>query len=244
MDRQECEEAGAGEETLSRFAETFAICAQKLIPSTGWVTYVVGPELKIKHFLVCSTNDAERCDYEKNFAQFDPLSPRHCISNKLFVACLNEELSLCFAEHLEYRSKFMTKYRIVDAMEIFVQSDSGIFMGVSLIRRDDSPRFSEDDITRANALRVLGDFTMSQLLPKHLTGVEVIAERFPLVTPREARLIQLVVIGLSNKQICQELNISLPTVKSHMLNIFRKTNIRNRTELVGKLFGISINSDF
>lgn len=224
-----------GEHLLSQFAEAFGNTASQVIPSTGWVVYVVGPELRIKHFLTGDTNTAEQRDYEARFAPLDPLAPVHCISDDRLVACLHEELSPRSAEHHEYKSNFLKPYRIVDALEIFLKSDAGIILGCSLLRHGDAAEFTANEIIQADALRKLGEFTLSQLLPKRLASLETIGERFPTLTPREASLMQLVALGLSNKQLCQELDISLPTVKSHLLNIFRKTDVRSRTELAAKM---------
>jgi DNA-binding CsgD family transcriptional regulator len=63
----------------------------------------------------------------------------------------------------------------------------------------------------------------------------MIAKRFPALTAREATMAQFVAAGLSNKQLCRELDISLPTVKTHLLSVFRKMGIRSRTELAAKV---------
>ncbi|HNB05502.1 MAG TPA: helix-turn-helix transcriptional regulator [Nitrospira sp.] len=235
MIQSEREEEKTDEKSLSQFADAFAACAGKIIPNTGWVTYVVGPGLRIKHFLSCETNGAERADYEFNFAHLDPLSPMHCIARQRFVACLHDELSTHSPDHLAYRQYFMQPHRIVDALEIILRSESGICVGISLIRHHHAPEFSALEKRQADALRGLGDFILSRLLPTRLAGVDFICERFPAVTPREAALMQLVLMGLSNKQICRELSISLPTVKSHLLNIFRKANVHSRTELIARI---------
>lgn len=57
---------------------------------------------------------------------------------------------------------------------------------------------------------------------------------FPL-TPRERELADLVFQGFSNREIAAKLFISLPTVKSHLQNIFKKLNVTSRTELCSKL---------
>jgi len=228
-------DSSIGEYRLAQFAEMFGRSASSIIPSTGWVIYVVGPELKIKHFLAGSTKRDEQQDYERHFARLDPLAPEHCIADERFVACLHEELSPRSEDHLAYRSNFMRRHHIVDALEIFLKSEAGIILGCSLLRHDDSIEFLPHEIRQADGLRAIGDFTLSQLLPKRRASIEVIAARFPVLTAREATLMQLVAVGLSNKQLCQELDISLPTVKSHLLNIFRKVNVRSRTELVAKV---------
>ena len=38
--------------------------------------------------------------------------------------------------------------------------------------------------------------------------------------------------GLLNKQIAYELNVSEATIKAHMTAIFRKLNVKNRTQAV------------
>jgi len=52
------------------------------------------------------------------------------------------------------------------------------------------------------------------------------------ITPREREIIDLVRAGRTNQEIADQLFISLPTVKDHNYNIFRKTGVRNRVELV------------
>ena len=52
------------------------------------------------------------------------------------------------------------------------------------------------------------------------------------LTARELEILQLIAKGISNKEIAGELSISSRTVKSHMVDIFRKLNVSSRTEAV------------
>lgn len=54
------------------------------------------------------------------------------------------------------------------------------------------------------------------------------------LSPREVEILKLVAKGLSNQEIAYKLHISLSTVKVHIYNIFRKFNVRNRTQAVSK----------
>ena len=49
-------------------------------------------------------------------------------------------------------------------------------------------------------------------------------------TPAEARVLDQVVQGKSNKQIARTLYIAVPTVKRHLLNVYPKLGVRNRTQ--------------
>jgi len=51
---------------------------------------------------------------------------------------------------------------------------------------------------------------------------------------RELEVLYLIAEGCSNKEIAQQLIVSLYTVKSHARNIFSKLGVKNRTEAVAK----------
>lgn len=53
-----------------------------------------------------------------------------------------------------------------------------------------------------------------------------------LLSARELEIVELVVTGLSNHKIAQQLDISKRTVDNHISNILKKTSTINRVELV------------
>ena len=62
------------------------------------------------------------------------------------------------------------------------------------------------------------------------------ARRSPDVLTRAERdVARLVVAGRTNKEIAGELHISLRTVESNLTRIYRKMDVRSRTELTAKL---------
>jgi LuxR family maltose regulon positive regulatory protein len=52
------------------------------------------------------------------------------------------------------------------------------------------------------------------------------------ITAREQELLRLLAEGLSNREISQELTISVNTVKSHLRRIYLQLEVHNRTEAV------------
>ncbi len=52
------------------------------------------------------------------------------------------------------------------------------------------------------------------------------------VTQREYQIIGLLMNGMQNKQIAEELGVAQVTVKKHLSNIYQKLNIKNRFELL------------
>ncbi len=52
------------------------------------------------------------------------------------------------------------------------------------------------------------------------------------ISPRENEVLNQLVKGMSYKEIAEKLFISLPTVKTHVSNIYQKMNINNKIELI------------
>ena len=52
------------------------------------------------------------------------------------------------------------------------------------------------------------------------------------LTPREKKTLELIAKGLSNREIAIQMKISVPTVKSHINNLYRKLQVKNRKEAV------------
>lgn len=88
-------------------------------------------------------------------------------------------------------------------------------------RRDPGRRWTVDpDSSRGDASTDRGASERSEVSP---TSGEL--------SEREKEVARLALEGKSNKQIAQELSISVGTVENHMTNIFRKLHIGSRKEL-------------
>lgn len=55
-------------------------------------------------------------------------------------------------------------------------------------------------------------------------------EKIDTLTRRELEVLQLVAIGMFNKEIGEEMNISERTVKNHISSIFKKIDVADRTQ--------------
>ncbi len=59
-----------------------------------------------------------------------------------------------------------------------------------------------------------------------------LSEKGFVLTKRETEIVSYILKGKSNKDIANALHISLNTVNNHVANIYEKTNVKNRVELV------------
>jgi DNA-binding NarL/FixJ family response regulator len=63
------------------------------------------------------------------------------------------------------------------------------------------------------------------------------------LTTREVQILDLICKGTQNKIIADQLSLSENTVKVHVRNIYKKMNVRNRTEAASRFFNSDLGQD-
>ena len=77
---------------------------------------------------------------------------------------------------------------------------------------------------------------MADPQPRTLTSEGTLAPS-PLVEPlseRELEVLQLIVAGMSNREIAEKLIIGEGTVKTHIIHIFSKLDVQSRTQAIAR----------
>jgi DNA-binding NarL/FixJ family response regulator len=90
-----------------------------------------------------------------------------------------------------------------------------------------------DELYRATRSVAAGEITVDpRLAGSLLKGVdpERIPGRNPTLSERELEVIRLIALGLTNRQIAGQLQLSEKTIKNHVSHIFRKLKITARTQ--------------
>lgn len=63
------------------------------------------------------------------------------------------------------------------------------------------------------------------------------SKQHPQLSPREEEVLNLLAKGLTYKQIADELQISLDTVRTYLRRVYEKLHVQSRTEAVAKYLG-------
>lgn len=64
----------------------------------------------------------------------------------------------------------------------------------------------------------------------------------PQLTKRENEVLKMVSLGKCNKEISLCLHISVATTQNHLQNLYKKLQVRNRTEAAEKYWGKYVKS--
>ncbi|WP_335945236.1 helix-turn-helix transcriptional regulator [Pseudomonas sp. G166] len=200
----------------------------QLIPVSRAAFYCVDRHLQAHDFSLQGMSGEMHRDYLDNYRQFDPLQPRNCLSSGLAVVPLGLAMARQpIRDNHRYRS-FLQRYGVVDVVEVFAHRNGQPQAAISLLRTAEQGAFTHQQLTQLTALQ-----TLLQLAVAHLPPHE---DALSDLTPKERQIALLLRQGVSNKQLARELDVGLPTIKTHLINLFRKVGVSSRTELVSALF--------
>ena len=117
---------------------------------------------------------------------------------------------------------------------IMIPAPGGGLIAVALNRQRHD--FSAEDLKLFDLLRIhIGQAAAIALLTQPAPAAEPDAVANPLLTPRQARILQLVADGQSDRGIARTLGISTRTVQAHLQHAYRALGVTSRTEAVARL---------
>jgi LuxR family transcriptional regulator, maltose regulon positive regulatory protein len=133
------------------------------------------------------------------------------------LACLADALTLAAAEGY---------------LRVFI--DEGPPMAALLRKLLGRP--AADDVPRDYLAGLLDAFERHGMpvLPPPRAGAVAVPGLLEPLTARELDVLRLLGTGKSNREIAEELVVSLDTVKRHVSNLFDKLGVANRTQAVNK----------
>lgn len=126
-----------------------------------------------------------------------------------------------FVLHCRFKNKG-GKYVYLHDEKLAIKSDSQKYIYFTLFRKisPDQKFFNVKlDIHQYLKGNMIKVYSYS---PRHL-------DQF--ITPRQNDIIKLIMMGFSNQEIADRLNLSINTIKNHKQLLFKRTNVRSSIEL-------------
>ena len=145
---------------------------------------------------------------------------------ELFRGFISKREATSFTEELQMKSAIMMPVFAFDKKEIIgyacfiFQSDCEI----------DMEKLKNVKCMLGTLLRPLYDKEVNTLYSKCIR----VDDEMRFLTSQEKRIVKQVLTGESYANIAQSLNISINTLKTHMKNIFNKSNVSSKIELFNK----------
>ncbi|PRD16560.1 helix-turn-helix transcriptional regulator [Pantoea coffeiphila] len=197
-----------------------------LIPGISAAFYLVDSHLTPTQHLLSGIDPQTHQDYLQSFLPIDPLHPRRFNHLPIVLAALGES-----GRTTDFYRRFMQPNGIHDMVEVYIRQRKRIVAGLSLMR--------DRTFTLAERLKLRASLPLLELATEELIPCDPQCR----LTPKEQQIVEMVREGSCNKRIALRLDISLSTVKTHLRNIFAKTNANSRTELLSCL-GMACDRDY
>lgn len=208
-----------GQRCLSTFIQ--------LVPASSCVFYRIAAQLEPHDFLLHQMRADMHERYLTHYRKLDPLQPRNCKLTGHCVVPLRLGMSVQGDSANQRYRDFLHGYSVVDVVEVLAFDRGCPVAGISLLRGAELGLFAAHELARLQALQGMFELAARLLAPS--------APALQL-TPREWQVAELLRAGLSNKEVARQPGVGLPTIKTHLINLYRKVVVSNRTELVATLF--------
>lgn len=200
---------------------------------SGMVFYSVDHGMNAGDHVFDRIHPEENGRYNGYFHELDPFHPRRFAATGADLATSND-----LAQRLDltdYYAEFFRPMGYRYEAELYLRHAGRIVAGVSLLKSATDGDFTKDEIEflqKSHAF-VEQSYCMLGELPS-TPSLDAVQQHWGL-SARERDVVELLARGASNGDIARALFISVPTVKSHLQHIYRKSNVRSRTELVARL---------
>ncbi len=145
---------------------------------------------------------------------------------QLFKGLLSKRESISFTEELQMRNGIIMPLHTADNKEV-------IGYVCLIFQSDIDPDMEKVEQVKTilgTILHPLYDRERNTLYSKCIR----IDEEMLFLTKKEKKIVKHVLTGASYENIAQTLNISINTLKTHMKNIFKKSNVSSKIELFNK----------
>lgn len=232
--------------SLSEFCSNFLLSLKKLIPFANghFIFYDQNNKLMPLSFRV-NINEKTHNEYLQYYHNIDDF----------FYKCFNTPYPKKSSSIMDYSKwketeffiDFQKKNHFYYVATADIHYKNKIIGTISLVRDKKSPDFSMKELLFlrlltphvANILNKL--MIIEELKQKNTHSIHQIIsenEKELNLTNRESEILHLALKGMSNREISDRLFISSETVKRHLSNLFKKSNVNSRMELLAKLLDI------
>lgn len=225
---------------LEHFGKQVLATLDKIVPSSSSCFYFVNDNYDSTKFVIKSINLKMVDSYEKHFYKIDPFHPSHFKRSTENVLSLDSLINENQKFTSEYYNDFLKAFGYEHETDIYLKNENNIVGGIALLREKNSSPFSNKDLQKLRASVPFMELSYNLCITPDYQQERFDAKNHYYLTRRELDIVKLLAQGKSNKEIGDILNKSPLTIKTHIQNLFAKTNVSSRTALVTKLFEAGI----
>jgi DNA-binding CsgD family transcriptional regulator len=181
--------------------------------------------------------------YLLDMKAYDPLNVERLISSRKRVATIGHDRDLAPNSEFERYSIYMQDSGFRDVMDFVFWNGEEAFAGLGILKSPDDPPITSEDLRVGWAMQPYLEYNLSRHPQQREYQRQRRLRKVYGLTHREVEIANLISVGLTNQDIAEDLGIGLGTVKTHLLRVFRKLDVSNRTMLSMRIAGLEGDGD-
>lgn len=178
-------------------------------------------------------SDANLANYEAYYQFHDPIT--HHLRRLREPTRITQILTQRKLVKTEFFNDFLWRDGLYWGVNLYVSIDDQSTADIRLWRGKQGENFTDEELAILKMIAPAYGAALNRCLHinKPYTPARSICTNlvYSLLTHREYEVARLTAKGLSDKEISKTLNISFPTVRTHIKNSFRKLDVSNRVQL-------------
>jgi len=181
--------------------------------------------------------------YMLDMKAYDPLNVERLISSRKRVATIGNDRDLAPSNEFERYSIYMQDSGFRDVMDFVFWNGEEAFAGLGILKSPDDPPITSEDLRVGWAMQPYLEYNLSRHPQQREFQRQKRLRRVYGLTHREVEIAKLISMGLTNQDIAEDLGIGLGTFKTHLLRVFRKLDVSNRTMLSMRMASMEGDAD-
>ncbi len=236
MKNNESGSLGLHNANTEAFRHVLFSLAHRLLPVDGTRFYVYVPWAQLKQESGSNSQIDEMAkEYAETFWSVDPMHPSRYEDQDVAVISNSQIMDDAAWRSTEMFREFYQPHGYFHNCDMFLRQKDRIVAILSLVRRNADQPFTDNEVALLSKMQPFIEYTLGQIyISNRVHNRSSLSAEYGL-TAREMDVVEIALTGVGNKVLSTHLGISLPTLRTHMQNIFTKTGVRSNAELIAKL---------
>lgn len=187
-------------------------------------------EIDTKNSIFSGMDDKTKDDYINNYFKIDYINHFYQYTND-FLFKDSDLFNSKYRKSSDFYKKYLKPQELENGCGLIITHENKVIAIVNLLRTIKSPDISSNEIDTLKYLKGHIKKNILHFLESKINNI-IDTELISLLTDREIEVLNCILKNYTNKEIADELFISISTVKKHIYSIYKKLNVRNRNSLL------------
>lgn len=206
-----------------------------IIPISGARFLIIDPHMDKIGFVGYNVETTMENQYKGTLEHLDPMHYSNFEESEETVISSNTVMKHQYWLKTMFYQDFIKPYGYTHVTDCFLRNNGRIVAILTVLRDEALPEFSPEELEKLRGALPFIEYSLNSIyIPARVSEREYVRSTYGL-TNRELDVLELALTGIDNKTMTKHLEMSLPTLRTHLQHIFTKTQVNSSSELIAKI---------